>query len=330
MALIEKVNDHKMKRFLLILTALSVVMQALSGCCLKPVIDHFHKEFLTIKERERLAEELHTRGLTLDAEGKLKEAIDTWSKEIELSPERVRAYNNIGIAYRRLGDLDSAKEFHEKAIMTEPGFGHSYYSLGLVYYDRKDYEKARELFLEAIRRNYFNADVYYSLGQASKNLREYGKAISAYKKTIKLYYSYRGAHYQLGECYRLKGKYDLARLEFKREISLNFSWKRLCEIGLQEIEVDLDPNNVNKLFALGMLYKDSGGKDHREKAVKTFSRVIDLNPIYPEAHFQLGYLCQLDGDLERAEHAYEEEIQINPEHSKARKALNLLRMRRRE
>lgn len=325
---LHKAKDHSRVRLFLILIILPLFIQALCGCSLKSVREDSDEGLLSIKERERLAEELHTKGLTLDAEGKLEDAIDTWLKEIDISPKRVRPYNNIGIAYRRLGNLDSAKEFHQKAITIDPKFGHSYYSFGLVYYDRKNYEKAKELFGEAIKREYSNADVYYSLGQANKNLGEYEQAITAYEKTAKLYYSYRGAHYQLGECHRSKGKYDLARLEFKREISLNSSWKYLCEIGLQEIEVELEPNNADKLFALGMLHKDSATKDHRERAMKTFSMVIYLNPAYPDAHFQLGYLRQLSGDPDGAEHEYEKEIQINPTHIKAGKALDLLKMRK--
>ena len=321
-------NRYSVGRFFPILIVLPLVLQGLYGCGLVPLRDHSHEGSLPKKERERLADELHTKGLILDVESKPEEAIDIWLKEIELSPKRARPYNNIGIAYRRLGNLDSAKKFHEKAIMTDPKFGHSYYSLGLVYYDRENYEKAKGLFSEAIKRGYFNADVYYSLGQANKNLNEIDQAITAYEKTVKLYYSYRGAHYHLGECYRLQGKYDLARLEFKREISLNSSWKSLCEVGLQEIEVELDPDNVDKLFALGMLYKDSAGKDHREQAIKTFLRVIDLNPGYPDVHFQLGYLYQKDGDLERAEHEYEMELEMNSGHTKAREALDSIRMRK--
>jgi tetratricopeptide (TPR) repeat protein len=276
-------------------------------------------------DRERLAEDLHIKGLILNTEGKLEEAIDNWLKEIELSPRRVRPYNNIGIAYRRMGNLDAAKEYHERAIRVDPKFGHSYYSLGLVYYDRGDYGQAKDQFLRAIKLNYFDADVYYSLGQAYKNLKEYDRATAAYEKTVKLYYSYPGVHYQLGGCYRLKGRYDLARLEFKREISANTLWKRPSEIGLQEIEVDLHPENPDQWFTLSILYKNFSGVDYREKAKKAILRVVDLDPEYPDAHFQLGSLFQLDGDLVAAENAYEKEMENHPDHEEARKALELLK-----
>jgi tetratricopeptide (TPR) repeat protein len=240
--ILQKANDHSIGKLFLVLIAVPLLIQVLCGCSLLPVKERSHEGVLSKKEREKLAEELHIKGLTQSAEGKLEEAIHTWQKEIELSPKRVRPYNNIGITYRRLGNLDAAKRFHAKAIKVDPKFGHSYYSLGLVHYDRKHYEEAKGLFLEAIRRDYGDADVYYSLGQAHKNLKEYDQAVQAYEKTVKLFYAYPGAHYQLGECYRVKGKHDLARLEFRREIELNSSYRRFCEIGVQKIEEELNSN----------------------------------------------------------------------------------------
>ncbi len=234
--ILEKANNHSVTRLLLILMAVPFLIQVFCGCSLLPVKERSHAGVLSKKEREKLADELHVKGLTQSAEGKLEEAIHTWQKEIDLSPKRVRPYNNIGITYRRLSNLDAAKEFHEKAIKVNPKFGHSYYSLGLVHYDRKHYQEAKNLFLEAIQRDYRDADVYYSLGQAHKNLKEYDQAVQAYEKTVKLFFAYPGAHYQLGECYRAKRKYDLARLEFRREIESNSCYRRLSEIGLQKIE----------------------------------------------------------------------------------------------
>ena len=237
-----KMRSHSTGRLTLALTALALALQILFGCSLLPVKERSQDGNLSKKEREKLAEELHVKGLTLSAEGKLEEAIRTWKNEIGLSPRRVKPYNNIGITYRRLRNLDAAEEFHEKAIKVDPKFGHSYYSLGLVHYDRMQYEEAKKLFLEAIRRDYGDADVYYSLGQAHKNLKEYDQAAQAYEKVVKLFYAYPGAHYQLGECYRVKGRQDLARLEFRREMELNSGYRHLSETGIQKIEEELNSN----------------------------------------------------------------------------------------
>src|SRR5512137_840490 len=124
--ILQKANDPSIEKLFLILTAVSVLIPVLCGCSLLSLEKGSHDGALSEKERERLAEEFHVKGLTQSAEETLDAAIHTWQKEIELSPGRVRPYNNIGITYRRLGNLDAAKGFHEKAIKVDPKFGHSY------------------------------------------------------------------------------------------------------------------------------------------------------------------------------------------------------------
>lgn len=46
-------------------------------------------------------------------------------------------------------------------------------------------------------------------------------------------------------------------------------------------------------------------------------RVLSLDPSYPDAHFQIGHLRQLNGDLEGAMEEYEKELQIDPGNIKA-------------
>jgi tetratricopeptide (TPR) repeat protein len=105
------------------------------------------------------ADKLHTEGLMLFDEGKYNDAIEVWFHETILDPMRPRPYNNIGIAYRRLGKLDLAIPYHRKAISVDPSFGHSYYSLGLIYYDKQDYKTALDMFLKAIQNKYDSTDV---------------------------------------------------------------------------------------------------------------------------------------------------------------------------
>src|SRR4030042_7152125 len=54
-------------------------------------------------ETAQAADKLHTEGLMLFDEGKYRDALEVWFHEIILDPMRPKPYNNIGIAYRRLG-----------------------------------------------------------------------------------------------------------------------------------------------------------------------------------------------------------------------------------
>lgn len=275
-------------------------------------------------EKDSLADELHARGLMLWHEKKYKEAIDFWQKELEVAPERVKPYNNIGLSYRKLGDLDAAIKYHEKAINAAPSFGHTYYSLGLVYFDRKDYKKVKELLHRAIELGYINADVYYTLGQARKFDGEYELAAESYEKAAELYYAFPGVHYGLGESYRKLGKLDLARLEFQKEISLTPRWKTLCRIGQLLIDTETDPTDAEAFFKLGMLQAGFESKEYQLNAVEAFKKVIELDTSYQEAHYQLGLLYEKERNYAMAEYEYLREFEVNPENAVAQEAAGYL------
>ena len=268
------------------------------------------------------ADKLHTEGLMLFDEGKYNDALEVWFREILLDPMRPKPYNNIGIAYRKLGKQDMAIPYHEKAISVSPSFGHSYYSLGLIYYDKRDYKKALDLFLKAIQKKYDNADVYHSLGQSYKNLNKYSESLAAYEATVKRYFNYPGVHYQIGLIHALQGKTDLARMELKREQSFNTCYRIPAAVKLLEMDVEQSPDNVDVLFELGKLYAEM---PNDEKAVEAFRRLLAHKPSYPEAHFRLGGIYFRQGNLLEAEEEYIKELEVNPSNASAQEALKGLR-----
>jgi tetratricopeptide (TPR) repeat protein len=273
-------------------------------------------------ETARRADSLHTEGIVLMEEQKLHEAIEVWSREILLDPVRPKPYNNIGMAYRKLGMRDMAIQYHEKSIAVDPSFGHAYYSLGLVYYDRQDYRNAKAQFHKAIENNYADADVYYSLGQACKNLKQYKEALSAYEEAAKRYFRYPGVHYQIALIQALQGNADLARMELKREVSLNSPYRIPAMIQLLKDDAEKSPDKAHLYFELGGLY---AGMPDDENALDAYNKVLALDPKFPEAHFRRGQIYFRQGKFREAEQEYEKELETDPGNTSAQEELKRLR-----
>lgn len=293
--------------------ALLVGLLMLGGCDRRYI-----KEDL---DTAQAADKLHTNGLMLFDEGRYNEALDAWTREIILDPKRPKPYNNVGIVYRKLGQLQSAMQYHKKAITADPQFGHSYYSLGLVHFDMQDYRAAVNMFLKAIENKYENADVFYSLGQSYNNLKEFSRALEAYENAARRYFTYPGVHYQIGVIHALQGNVDLARMELKRELSFNTGYRISIMIKLLEIDAEQSPQDTDALFKLGNLYADMSDD---QKAVDMLKRVLAINPAYPDAHLQLGMIYFRQGNLDGAEDEYRKEIEVNPGNEYARRALDAL------
>ena len=56
---------------------------------------------------------------------------------------------------------------------------------------------------------------------------------------------------------------------------------------------------------------------------------LKADPDCDRAHYQLGVIARVEGDVERAERHFRETVRSNPRHLEAARELRLLEMRRR-
>jgi Flp pilus assembly protein TadD len=61
-----------------------------------------------------------------------------------------------------------------------------------------------------------------------------------------------------------------------------------------------------------------------EKAVKFFTRAIDLDPKYTDAYFNRGYSCELMGDFVNARKDYQKALDLSPNYDRSIEGLNRL------
>ncbi len=162
----------------------------LYGCDIKPTEETNSSSVKNADSQSDFHPELHAKGLRLFNEGKYEEAIEAWSKELEIEPKNIQALNDIGIAYRNLGKPRKALEYHDKALSIRSDFGHAHYSQGLAYRDIQDFKHAEASFMRAIELNYKMADSYYNLGVSYKGEGNYSEALRAFNRSADLKPSY--------------------------------------------------------------------------------------------------------------------------------------------
>jgi protein O-mannosyl-transferase len=79
-------------------------------------------------------------GLTLFAEGKIKEAIEHYDEAIRIMPDHMIVYMNRGDAYAKLGRYQSAIENFSEAIRLKPDYAGFYSKRGAVYLNQGNYK----------------------------------------------------------------------------------------------------------------------------------------------------------------------------------------------
>ena len=133
-----------MKKFvfkIVVILALLVVVGVL-GCpspvTVTPTTTHGTQAITSVSS----AEESYNRGSELLDKGEYDEAIDEFTKAIEIDPNYAEAYNNRGLAYYYTWEYDLAVADYDKAIEIDPDYADAYNNRGNAYADNGQYDLA--------------------------------------------------------------------------------------------------------------------------------------------------------------------------------------------
>jgi Tfp pilus assembly protein PilF len=73
---------------------------------------------------------------------------------------------------------------------------------------------------------------------------------------------------------------------------------------------------------------DPARKAEIPKAKQMMADAIKADPNCDRAHYQLGVIARVEGDMERAERYFREAARVNPKHLEANQELRLIEMRK--
>lgn len=174
----------------------------------------------TIAEKEEI--EWFEKGYSSAVSGNHSDAINAYSRALELNPKDVEVYNNRGISYFELGKYDEAIDDFTKAIRLNPKDVEAYYNRGKIYGELGKYSKAIKDYSKAIMLNPKDADIHNNRGNAYVNIGNYNRAIKDYDRAIELNPKLAAAYNNRGILYiRNLGHYNQAIMDFDRAIELN-------------------------------------------------------------------------------------------------------------
>ncbi len=115
-------------------------------------------------------------GATHNNKGELREAIESLTKSIELNPQLSESYNNRGIAYARLPDVERAINDFTKALELDPRNALAHNNLGNVYNRAGEPRNAIQCYIRALDLGFNNGGVYFNIGITWLRLSEWENA----------------------------------------------------------------------------------------------------------------------------------------------------------
>ena len=202
------------------------------------------------------------------------EAIAQFKDTINRYSNFTTAYCGLGHAYLGQGDLEAAENEAKKALALDSSYQPAYKLLAAV------------------------KQAYYDRALAHLNNERYSEAIAQFKDTINRYSNFTTAYCGLGRAYLGQGNLREAENVTKRTLALDSSYQPACKL-LKEIKHAYYDRGLTRL------------KDEKYgEAITDFKGAISIDPVFTDAHSDLGHAYLGQGNLREAENEAEKALRL--------------------
>jgi len=195
------------------------------------------------------------------------------------SKEEVMVTGNLGVIYRRRGELNKAEEMHIKSLEIDKklgfleGIANQYGNLGVIYETRGELDKAENMYYNVL-------EIEEKLGRPDSIAKAYGN---------------------LGIVYQKRGELDKSEDMYKKSLEIEKKLGRL-------------EGMANDYGNLGLIYIDKGELDKAEEVCLKSLEITEPRGILEltaNQYVNLGNVYQKRGELDKSEDMYKKSLEIN-------------------
>ena len=232
----------------------------------KKILEFDRSYQLAHKLLEDIKQAYYDRGIAHLNDEEYDVAIAQFKGAINIQPIFKAAHCSLGQAYLGQGDLEAAENVARRTLVLDIS-----------------YQPARKL-LAAVKQ------AYYDRALAHLNNERYDVAIAQFKETINRYSNFTAAYCGLGRAYLGQGDLEAAENEAKKTVRFEDNdYPPACEL-LEDIKQAYYDRGLTHL------------KDEKYgKAVTDFKGAISIDPVFTDAHCDLGRAYLGQGNLREAE-----------------------------
>ena len=124
--------------------------------------------------------------LMLAKNKRYQEAVFHFIEAIKFKNDFIEAHNNLADIYKKLGNIEKAKNQLEICLNIDPLDEFANQILGNILLDENNYTKALDCYLKVIQRNSNNEKAYNNIGYIFAKQKNFNKAYEFFKKAVKL------------------------------------------------------------------------------------------------------------------------------------------------
>jgi|AntAceMinimDraft_17_1070374.scaffolds.fasta_scaffold04079_2 tetratricopeptide (TPR) repeat protein len=204
--------------------------------------------------------------------GQINNALKDIKKALEIDSTNALFYCTLSDIYFEMGKIQNCIGSLKKAISLNNSHRINIdvlLKLAKLELYQKEYFKALEYINGALNTDMLNPRAYFLKGFTYKEMGDTAKAISNLQTAVEQNPEYYDAYMQLGLLFSAK-KDKLSEAYFKNALKIK-------------------PVSIEALYALGMFYQEDE-PPQIDKAVETYSKIIETDPDNKKAHYNIGYL----------------------------------------
>ena len=198
------------------------------------------------------------------ASGRVKEAIKAYQRTLELAPDQISPWNNLGNLHYKLEQYEEALTAFKKAVEQNPQDLVSWGGLGDAYYKLGRHEDAIFAFQKNLELTPNNAHSWSSLGDIYADEGQLDDAFAAYQKALGIDRRTTGSWLGLGDIYRLQGSNENAILAYQTAL-------------------EIDPANARAWEELGNIHYNAAANG---EAIRAYHKAIELDRGQPAILYQ--------------------------------------------
>lgn len=253
----------------------------------------------------------YKEGVTLKEQKKSREAMEKFKKALALQADYPAALYEIGWCQNDLKDYTGAISTLRKVRNSWPEIPKVYFELGFAFEKTIQYDSARAVYGKCIEINPGYSGAYKQLGYIAYEKNEIPAALAYFReyeqraKTPPVEYMY---WYRKGFCFNAEKQYDSARvallksLEYKKNyintyLELGFAATKQLKadeaIGYFNTAIQLEPKNHIPYNGIGEVYRDV--KKDMNEAMNWYRKTLAINENERKGNFGMGYCLNSQG-----------------------------------
>jgi tetratricopeptide (TPR) repeat protein len=233
---------------------------------------------------------LNMKGLFLLTRSQLTDAAKDFAKAVELDPKYVQAYNNLGLVKLAEGDYQQSIDDFNTALKLDENYVDGYNNRGFAWYQAGNDERALADFNRTLQLNSEYVNAYNNRGMLAVRMKDYEKAIADFSSAIRLD-SRNAKHYRNRQAaYREIGLKGRAKADGDR-----VTW--LLKLHDLNNKIARSPQRAENYIQKASHLADAG---EREIALATFEQALQIQPDNPDALVSRAEFWLSNGDIEKA------------------------------